>query len=75
MGWPLAFYPYIKNGGVFICPSDENPKLLWSDNGTANPYQNTWGKPFPMSYGENAVIYLRSSPLAVTKTLTSPEPS
>jgi prepilin-type N-terminal cleavage/methylation domain-containing protein/prepilin-type processing-associated H-X9-DG protein len=59
LGWPLLFYPYVKNGGVFTCPSDENPKQSWSDNGRANPYTNEWGKPIPMSYGENGDIYLR----------------
>src|ERR687894_734491 len=26
LGWPLLFYPYIKSKGVFVCPSDENPR-------------------------------------------------
>jgi prepilin-type N-terminal cleavage/methylation domain-containing protein len=58
VGWPLLFYPYIKNLGVFICPSDDNPRDGWTDNGKANPYNNTWGKPIPLSYSENADIYL-----------------
>jgi prepilin-type N-terminal cleavage/methylation domain-containing protein len=65
LGWPLLFHPYVKNGGVFICPSDENPRSNYSDNGRANPYRNTWGKPIPMSYGENADIYLLKKPLAL----------
>jgi prepilin-type N-terminal cleavage/methylation domain-containing protein/prepilin-type processing-associated H-X9-DG protein len=65
VGWPLLFHPYIKNLGVFICPSDENPRRNYADNGTANPHTNTWGKPIPMSYGENADIYLRTAPLSL----------
>jgi prepilin-type N-terminal cleavage/methylation domain-containing protein/prepilin-type processing-associated H-X9-DG protein len=63
VGWPLLFYPYVKNGAVFTCPSDPDPKRYWNDNGKANPYVNTWGKPIPLSYGENADIYLRMPPL------------
>jgi prepilin-type N-terminal cleavage/methylation domain-containing protein/prepilin-type processing-associated H-X9-DG protein len=61
VGWALVFYPYIKNQGVFVCPSDDNPRADWGDNGVANPYISTWGKPLRMSYSENASIYLRSS--------------
>ena len=61
VGWPLAFYPYIKNQRVFICPSDDNPREEYSDNGKSNPYTGTWNKPFPMSYSENADIYLAPS--------------
>jgi prepilin-type N-terminal cleavage/methylation domain-containing protein/prepilin-type processing-associated H-X9-DG protein len=63
VGWPLLFYPYIKNGAVFTCPSDDNPREFWADNGKANPYTNEWGKPIPLSYSENADIYLRTAPL------------
>jgi prepilin-type N-terminal cleavage/methylation domain-containing protein/prepilin-type processing-associated H-X9-DG protein len=63
VGWAILFYPYVKNLAVFTCPSDPDPKRYWNDNGKANPYVNTWGKPIPMSYGENADIYLRMPPL------------
>jgi prepilin-type N-terminal cleavage/methylation domain-containing protein/prepilin-type processing-associated H-X9-DG protein len=63
LGWPLVFYPYIKNLGVFRCPSDPRPTANYNDNGKAAVYQNEWGKPFPNSYGENADIYLRIPPL------------
>jgi prepilin-type N-terminal cleavage/methylation domain-containing protein len=56
--WPLLIYPYIKNIGVFVCPSDEDSRAGYSDNGTVNPYANTWGKPIPQSYGINEDIYL-----------------
>jgi prepilin-type N-terminal cleavage/methylation domain-containing protein/prepilin-type processing-associated H-X9-DG protein len=64
VGWPLKFYPYIKNLAVYVCPSDgtrgrgEN-NSLYTDNGTANPYSSTWGRPIPMSYSANANIQLR----------------
>ena len=59
VGWPLQLHPYIKNLQVYTCPSDENPRQ--SVTGTGN-----WLKPFPMSYLENASIYLRTTgPLAL----------
>jgi prepilin-type processing-associated H-X9-DG protein len=63
--WPLKFYPYIKNAGVFVCPSDENPRLNFADDGRANPYINEWGKPFLMSYGANTTMHLGAAPLAL----------
>jgi prepilin-type N-terminal cleavage/methylation domain-containing protein/prepilin-type processing-associated H-X9-DG protein len=63
VGWPLLFYPYIKNQAVFICPSDDNPRDSWSDNGKVNPLHDTWGKPIPMSYSENADIFLQLPPV------------
>jgi prepilin-type N-terminal cleavage/methylation domain-containing protein len=58
VGWPLLFYPYIKNQQVFTCPSDDNPRDGWTDNGKSNPFKSTWGKSIPLSYSENADIYL-----------------
>jgi prepilin-type N-terminal cleavage/methylation domain-containing protein len=57
--WPLQLYPYIKNVGVYSCPSDANAKSDWADDGS-NPLTGTqggWGKPIPMSYIENAEVY------------------
>jgi len=65
LGWPLQFAPYMKNTQVLVCPSDPSAKTSWSDNVKANPYANEWGKPLPMSYGENADIYLREPGLAL----------
>jgi prepilin-type N-terminal cleavage/methylation domain-containing protein len=67
VGWPLVIYPYIKNQQVFLCPSDENPRLKYSDDGRSNPYRpsDAWSKPIPMSYLENSGIYLRSAPLSL----------
>jgi prepilin-type N-terminal cleavage/methylation domain-containing protein/prepilin-type processing-associated H-X9-DG protein len=63
--WPLLYYPYIKNVGVFACLSDPNPKSNYGDNGTANPYISTWGKPIPMSYIENGHMFDRTTPLSL----------
>src|SRR5215212_493543 len=63
LGWPVQFYPYIKNTSVFVCPSDPNPKSHYTDNGKNAVYNDEWGKPLPMSYGENGDIYLRLPPL------------
>jgi len=46
--WPMLYMPYIKNQGVFRCPSDG---LATSSVGL------TWGKPFAMSYGTNLRIH------------------
>jgi prepilin-type N-terminal cleavage/methylation domain-containing protein/prepilin-type processing-associated H-X9-DG protein len=65
--WPLVFYPYIKNLGVYTCPSDPNPKSDWADDGS-NPLVGTqggWGKPIPMSYIENGEIYDNSAPFSL----------
>jgi prepilin-type N-terminal cleavage/methylation domain-containing protein/prepilin-type processing-associated H-X9-DG protein len=57
VGWALQLYPYIKNQQAYICPSDDLPNQNWS-NTTADPVTNNWGKPIPMSYLENASMYL-----------------
>jgi prepilin-type N-terminal cleavage/methylation domain-containing protein/prepilin-type processing-associated H-X9-DG protein len=46
--WPMLYMPYIKNDGVFRCPSDGTVR---------SSIGNTWGKPFPMSYGTNLRIH------------------
>jgi len=46
--WPLLYMPYIKNQGVFRCPSDGQ---------VASSVGPTWGKPFAMSYGTNLRIH------------------
>jgi len=46
--WPLLYMPYVKNQQVFSCPSDTTVRSSVS---------NTWGKPFPMSYGTNLRIH------------------
>ena len=53
MVWALQFYPYVKNKQVFVCPNDDLSATYWLDNGTVNPYQGTYNKPIPMSYGIN----------------------
>jgi len=63
VGWACQFYPYVKSTKVYVCPSDEDVRLQYADDGKKNPYQNEWGKPFPMSYGENAAIYLQLPPM------------
>jgi prepilin-type N-terminal cleavage/methylation domain-containing protein/prepilin-type processing-associated H-X9-DG protein len=57
--WPLMLYPYIKNTQVFLCPSDENPRVNYNDNGTVNPYapSNRYDKPIPLSFGVNEGIF------------------
>jgi prepilin-type N-terminal cleavage/methylation domain-containing protein/prepilin-type processing-associated H-X9-DG protein len=56
IGWSCSMFPYIKSKQVFVCPSDTGANNYWSDNGTANPYVNDWGKAFPTSYVPNADI-------------------
>ena len=66
VGWPLLFYPYIKNLPVFTCPSDEDPTFWYADDGKVNPFVAEWGKPIPLSYGENGDIFLRDEPLSLS---------
>jgi prepilin-type N-terminal cleavage/methylation domain-containing protein len=61
VGWALQLYPYVKNLQVYTCPSDDNPKQGWNGNTTANPVTSNWGKPMPMSYLENATMYLSTA--------------
>lgn len=63
--WPLLYYPYIKNLGVYTCPSDSNAKSNYWDNGTVNPYVAEWGKPIPLSYSENGHMFDRETPLTL----------
>jgi len=58
--WPWEILPYIKNKGVFVCPSDPaGGKSGWTG------YQATmfggaddcWGIPMPISYGHNQMIF------------------
>jgi prepilin-type N-terminal cleavage/methylation domain-containing protein/prepilin-type processing-associated H-X9-DG protein len=65
--WPLQLYPYIKNVGVFACPSDEDPRISYSDNGTVNPYAPSggYGKPVPMSYTINVQTFDLTSPISL----------
>src|SRR5687767_12703837 len=67
VGWAVVFYPYIKNLNVYVCPSDPAAATtaLSANWRTANPFVSSWGKPFPMSYGENGDIYLRAQPLTL----------
>jgi prepilin-type N-terminal cleavage/methylation domain-containing protein/prepilin-type processing-associated H-X9-DG protein len=46
--WPLLYMPYVKNEGVFQCPSDGKAR---------SSVGNAWGKPFPMSYGTNLRLH------------------
>jgi prepilin-type N-terminal cleavage/methylation domain-containing protein/prepilin-type processing-associated H-X9-DG protein len=51
MKWALVLDPYIKNQGVYVCPSDEDPNRYFS--------AGNWNKPLPMSMGINERFYLR----------------
>jgi len=59
--WPVRHLPYIKNEGVFRCPSHKNPFLnvVRRDSpdyaGSSALYSNG-GTPFPVSFGANLSI-------------------
>ncbi len=57
--WPLQLYPYIKSTQIFYCPTqnENQARSGWTDNGTSNPYVNTFGKPIINTYAalENVV--------------------
>jgi prepilin-type N-terminal cleavage/methylation domain-containing protein len=71
VGWALVLYPYIKNLQVYTCPSDDNPNQ-GTTTSTANPVVHPWGKPFPMSYLENATMYLRTTGPVTLADVTFP---
>jgi prepilin-type processing-associated H-X9-DG protein len=51
----LSVEPYIKNKGVFVCPSDPaRGKSPWTGY-SADP--GCWGIPFPISVGHNQMIF------------------
>jgi len=58
--WPVRHLPYIKNEGVFKCPSHKNPNLNVvpaSDPAAQNPgWYNNGGTPFPVSFGANLML-------------------
>jgi prepilin-type N-terminal cleavage/methylation domain-containing protein/prepilin-type processing-associated H-X9-DG protein len=59
--WPWRIMPYVKNAGVFHCPSDPDPKSGWSgydvDPCNINSCCDGWGIPMPISYGHNQQIF------------------
>jgi prepilin-type N-terminal cleavage/methylation domain-containing protein len=53
--WPLTVMPYIKNKGVFVCPSD--PALGKSGWTGYSRDPGCWGIPMPISYGHNQMVF------------------
>jgi prepilin-type N-terminal cleavage/methylation domain-containing protein len=56
--WMWAILPYIKNRQIFVCPSDPDPKSIWTgyDADPANINScdfDGWGVPTPISYATN----------------------
>jgi len=74
--WPIRHMPYIKNEGVFQCPSHKAPNLnVVKRNSPDYTGSATWesngSTPFPVSYGVNAMMCFNqdnpTSLAAVTK--------
>jgi prepilin-type N-terminal cleavage/methylation domain-containing protein len=54
--WPWRVMPYIKNKGVFVCPSDPSGgKSGWT--GYSTDPTDTWGVPMPISVGHNQHLF------------------
>jgi len=54
--WPWRIMPYLKNKGVFVCPSDPSRgKSGWS--GYSTDPNDTWGVPTPISVGHNQHLF------------------
>src|SRR5262245_45130124 len=49
MQWVFRIQPYVKNRGIFVCPSDPNPKNGWScyTTFTGAGCGDAWGIPTP----------------------------
>jgi prepilin-type N-terminal cleavage/methylation domain-containing protein/prepilin-type processing-associated H-X9-DG protein len=64
--WPVKHLPYIKNEGVFKCPSHKAPELNVvkrnsPDYGGSSGYASNGGTPFPVSYGTNLMLMCYTS--------------
>jgi len=59
--WQLQMYPYVKNLGVFVCPSDSTDGMREIVNNYSDPSVTTltgeYRKPIPTSYGINEQFY------------------
>jgi prepilin-type N-terminal cleavage/methylation domain-containing protein len=63
--WPIRHLPYIKNEGVFKCPSDKNPNRGVGDSGSGNT-------PFGISFGANLGIFHRGGNPCLMATVARP---
>jgi prepilin-type processing-associated H-X9-DG protein len=70
---PLQLFPYTKSTAIWVCSSDPTDgKTYYDDNGTSNPYVNSYGKPVPNSYASNEVMYWQpytDAPVAESEVL------
>jgi prepilin-type N-terminal cleavage/methylation domain-containing protein/prepilin-type processing-associated H-X9-DG protein len=58
MSWISQYNPYIKNKGVWVCPSDPDPKHISSGYwAPADGSDDMWGIPTPSSYGVNMELH------------------
>jgi prepilin-type N-terminal cleavage/methylation domain-containing protein len=63
--WSIRHLPYIKNEGVFKCPSDKDPR-----RGFCPPPGGGGCVPFPQSYGSNLMLmtdYAQPSPVTLAQ--------
>lgn len=51
--WIWQLHPYLRNLGVWVCPSDPDPK---GPGSCYDPNPNEWGIPTPNSYGINMML-------------------
>ena len=54
--WPSRHMPYIKNEGVFKCPSDKNPQRNYAPTGGSAEWNSSGSTPFPCSWGANFML-------------------
>ena len=65
--WISQYNPYIKNKGVWVCPSDPNPKHASTGYyAPASGGDSVWGIPTPNSYGVNMELHPYVAPPGVS---------
>jgi prepilin-type N-terminal cleavage/methylation domain-containing protein len=55
--WPIRHLPYIKNQGVFACPSDKDSRRSMDVSGSPGAACDNGSTPFPVSFGGNLGIF------------------
>jgi prepilin-type N-terminal cleavage/methylation domain-containing protein len=72
--WPIRHLPYIKNQGVFRCPSDKDPLRGTDPDGltASGPDCGIGGTAFPVSFGGNLGIFEREAGPTAMAAVTRP---
>jgi len=75
--WPVRHLPYIKNEGVFLCPSHKAPNLNVTKRNSPDyagdaSYASNGNTPFPISYGVNTMMTFNQAQPVKLAAVTKP---